>query len=172
MVDEAGRAMTGQLVGELLIQGPTVMKGYFRDTDASRRAVRDGWLHTGDLALMDQDGYVSLVGRKKDIIVRGGENMVPQEIEEVLRCHSHVKDAVVIGAPDSIWGEVVTAFVIPDGPLRAEDLVEFCRPLLADFKLPQRIVQVDQLPRNEAGKLQRQVLRDLLQDMSEDGRGR
>ncbi len=172
VINEDGNVAPSNVVGELVVRGPTVMKGYFRDPEATENTIVDGWLRTGDLAQIDSDGYVSVVGRKKEMLVRGGENVSPLEIEEVLRRHPLVRDAAVIGVPDPIWGEVVAAFVISDESLVPAEVVEFCRPLLADFKLPQHIFQVDELPRNETGKIQRQRLKEMHRQFREDGHER
>jgi long-chain acyl-CoA synthetase len=135
-----------------------MMLGYFRDEEATRKTIVDGWLHTGDLGRMDQEGYVFLVGRKKEIIIRGGENVSPLEIEEVLCRHPSVRDVAVGGLPDRIWGEVVVACVVANGTASEQELIGYCRENLADFKVPVKIALVDELPRNATGKILRRNL--------------
>ena len=147
--------------GELVIGGPTVMKGYFRDPQATAAAIRDGWLHTGDLGRQDGDGYFFITGRVKDLIITGGENVSPVEVEEVLRTHPDVADVAVIGTPHPKWGEQVTAIVVSrDGaPLTREALAIFAGTRLSAFKKPRRIEFVAALPRNAANKVQTNVLK-------------
>ncbi|HXJ36172.1 MAG TPA: AMP-binding protein [Candidatus Eisenbacteria bacterium] len=147
--------------GEIVVGGPTVMAGYFRNPQATRAALRDGWLHTGDLGRCDADGYFFLTGRVKDIIITGGENVVPLEVEEVLRQHPDVADVAVIGTPHPKWGEQVTAIVVMrDGSgLDRDSLAAFAGERLAGFKKPRRIEFVASLPRNAYNKVQMHVLR-------------
>jgi O-succinylbenzoic acid--CoA ligase len=132
--------------GEILVRGPMVSRGAL---------AADGWLHTGDSGRLDQDGLLHVTGRAKDLIVTGGENVAPVEVEEVLVAHPAVADAAVLGLPDPEWGEAVTAFVVLSGPATAEELIDHCRARLAAFKVPKRLEQVAGLPRNAAGKLLR-----------------
>jgi len=163
VVDEQGRFLPPESTGELVIRSPTMMLGYFRDEEATRKAVVDGWLHTGDLGRMDQEGYVFLVGRKKEIIIRGGENVSPLEIEEVLCRHPSVRDVAVGGLPDRIWGEVVVACVVANGAASEQELIGYCREHLADFKVPVKIALVEELPRNATGKILRRDLAQFFQ---------
>jgi long-chain acyl-CoA synthetase len=163
VVDDQGRFLQPGNVGELVIRSPTMMIGYFRDEDATRRTIADGWLHTGDLGRMDEEGYVFLVGRKKEIIIRGGENISPLEIEEVICRHPSVRDVAVGGLPDRIWGEVVAACVVTDGTASEQELIGYCRQHMADFKVPARIAFVDELPRNATGKILRRNLAQFFQ---------
>jgi long-chain acyl-CoA synthetase len=158
VVDEQGNFLPPEATGELVIRSPTMMLGYFRDEEATRKTIVDGWLHTGDLGRMDQEGYVFLVGRKKEIIIRGGENVSPLEIEEVLCRHPSVRDVAVGGLPDRIWGEVVVACVVANGTASEQELIGYCRENLADFKVPVKIALVDELPRNATGKILRRNL--------------
>lgn len=148
--------------GEIVARGPTVMRGYLDDPEATATALRDGWLHTGDLGRMDEDGYVYVTGRLKEIIITGGENVSPEEIEAVLARHPAVAEVAVFGAPHERWGEQVTAAVIARGPLSCDELREFARPHLAGFKLPRDLLLVDALPKTSAGKVKRRELRDRL----------
>jgi acyl-CoA synthetase (AMP-forming)/AMP-acid ligase II len=125
--------------------------------------MRDGWLHTRDLGWMDEDGYVFLVGRRSEMIIRGGENIAPEEVELVLESHPGVREAAVIGTPDDEWGERVAAIVAPmaEGSLTPSELIEYCRERLASFKKPEIVVFTDALPRNGLGKVVRSELRRL-----------
>ncbi len=147
--------------GELVIGGPTVMAGYYRDRAATAAAVRDGWLHTGDLGQRDGDGYFFVTGRLKDVIITGGENVSPAEVEEVLRAHPDVADVAVIGTPHPRWGEQVTAVVVARAGAAPDPgaLAAFAGTRLAGFKKPRRIEFVATLPRNAANKVQTGVLR-------------
>lgn len=144
---------------ELLVRAPQVMRGYWNDADATETALADGWLHTGDVARIDDDGIVSIIDRKKDVIVSGGENVASREVEEVLHAHPTVADVAVIGVPDERWGERVCAVVVVREPVAAEVLIAHCRAHLAGFKSPRRVEFVDTLPRNASGKLLKHQLR-------------
>jgi acyl-CoA synthetase (AMP-forming)/AMP-acid ligase II len=147
--------------GEITIAGPTVMGGYYRNPQATKAALRNGWLHTGDLGRVDADGYFFLTGRVKDLIITGGENVTPLEVEEVLRRHPDVADVAVIGTPHPKWGEQVTAIVVRrDGSLLDRDaLAAFAGSHLAGFKKPRRIEFVASLPRNAYNKVQTHLLK-------------
>jgi acyl-CoA synthetase (AMP-forming)/AMP-acid ligase II len=147
--------------GDIVIGGPTVMAGYYRARAATEAVLRDGWLYTGDLGHRDADGYIFLTGRSKDVIITGGENVSPTEVEDVLRTHPAVADVAVIGTPHPRWGEQVTAVVVSrDGkPLDAEQLAAFAGERLAGFKKPRRFEFVAALPRNAANKVQTHVLK-------------
>jgi long-chain acyl-CoA synthetase len=147
-------------VGELVIQGPQVMSGYWNKPEETAQTLRGGWLYTGDLAKMDHDGYFFIVDRKKDMIITGGMNVYPREVEEVLYAHPAVLEAAAIGVVDAYRGEVVKAFVVlkPGAQATTEDLVEHCRPRLAPFKIPKTIEFRSQLPKSLIGKILRRVL--------------
>jgi acyl-CoA synthetase (AMP-forming)/AMP-acid ligase II len=148
-------------VGELVVRGPTVMRGYLRDPSATRRALAHGWLHTGDLGRRDADGWFWITGRVKDLIITGGENVSPVEVEAVLRAHPDVADVAVIGTPHPRWGEQVTAVVVrrQGAAVDGEALVAFAGARLAGFKKPRRVEFVAALPRNAANKVQTHVLK-------------
>jgi acyl-CoA synthetase (AMP-forming)/AMP-acid ligase II len=147
--------------GEIVVRGPTVMRGYHRDRAATAAALRDGWLHTGDLGRRDRDGYFYLTGRVKDLIITGGENVTPLEVEEILRLHPDVTDVAVIGTPHPRWGEQVTAVVVKrlGAALGADELATFAAGRLAGFKKPRRIEFVASLPRNAYNKIQTHLLK-------------
>jgi acyl-CoA synthetase (AMP-forming)/AMP-acid ligase II len=140
------------------------MKEYFRDPENTARALMpDGWVRTGDVARMDGDGYIFIVGRSKEMILRGGENISPLEIEEVVVRHPSVREAAAVGVPDRIWGETVGLCVVSRQPVSEAELIEFCRGHLSAFKVPQKVVFVEELPRNAVGKVTRNALRNVFQ---------
>lgn len=149
---------------EILVRAPQVMAGYWNDPDASAVALAGGWLHTGDVGRLDDDGLLTVVDRTKDVIVTGGENVASREVEAVLHTHAGVADVAVIGLPDARWGERIAAVVVrrPNDAVTAEDLVALARAHLAGFKTPRTVEFVDALPRNAAGKVLKQQLRDEL----------
>ncbi len=147
--------------GELLVRGPNVFPGYWRNGKATANAFRDGWLLTGDMAERDDEGNYRIRGRLKDMVVSGGENVYPAEIEAVLHEHPAVTDAAVIGVPDEKWGEVCAAFVVVDAPVSESELREHCLGQLARFKVPKSFTFIDELPRNSMGKIQKSELRVL-----------
>jgi fatty-acyl-CoA synthase len=145
--------------GELLVRGPNVFPGYWRNEEATSSAFRDGWLLTGDVAERDDEGNYRIRGRLKDMVVSGGENIYPAEVEAVLHEHPAVADAAVVGAPDDRWGEVCVAFVVLDAPISTEELRQHCFDRLARFKVPKSFQVVDELPRNSLGKIQKSELK-------------
>lgn len=158
---EGGKEAPPGVPGEILVRGPTVTPGYFRRPRDSAEALRGGWLHTGDIGYLDADGYLYVLDRRDDLIVSGGENVYPAEVEEVLRAHPDVADAAVVGVPDDSWGQMVVAAVVLREPARTseEALLAFCRERLAPYKVPKELRFVTALPRNAAGKLLRWELR-------------
>ena len=148
--------------GELVIKGPQVMKGYWGMPEETANTLRDGWLHTGDVARMDEDGYFYIVDRKKDMILASGYNVYPREIEEILYEHPRVSEAVAVGVPDEYRGESVKAFVVgkPGGEVTEEEILAFCRERLAPYKAPKTIEFREELPKSTVGKLLRRVLAD------------
>ena len=146
-------------LGEVLVRGATVMRGYWNNPEASEAALQDGWLRTGDIGRIDDEGYLTLVDRSKDVIISGGTNIYPREVEDVLLAHPGVDEAAVIGRPDDEWGEIVVAFVV--GEARDEALDTACIEQIARFKRPKFYVRLPALPRNSTGKVLRQKLREL-----------
>ncbi len=168
------RAGPGE-IGEILIRGPVVMKGYWKRPEETAAAIRDGWLHTGDLARVEQDGSCQIVDRLKDMIVTGGLNVYPAEVENVLCGHPKVLQVAVVGTPHRIWGERVVAVVVPrpGENVTAEELAAFCRRLLADYKVPKSFVFADSLPMTTSGKVQKRLVRERLsgaEDSDKSGR--
>jgi fatty-acyl-CoA synthase len=143
----------------LLVRGPNVFPGYWRNEEATANAFRDGWLLTGDVAERDDEGNYRIRGRLNDLVVSGGENIYPAEVEAVLHEHPVVADAAVVGVPDERWGEVCVAFVVLDTPVAAEELRRHCVDRLARFKVPKSFHVVDELPRNSMGKIQKSELK-------------
>jgi long-chain acyl-CoA synthetase len=148
--------------GELLVRGPQVMKGYWKNPQETAATLRGGWLFTGDIARMDQDGYFYIVDRKKDMIISGGHNVYPRDIEEVLYGHPKVKEVCAIGIPHPSRGEQVKVFVVPAGgeSVAAEELTEYCQTRLADYKLPTRFEFRKDLPKSDVGKILKKALRE------------
>ena len=161
VADEHGRELPIGEVGEILVKGDSVMAGYWRNPEATAAALRDGWLFTGDVGSLDADGFLTLKDRSKDLIISGGSNIYPREVEEVLLTAPGVAEAAVVGAPDPEWGEVVVAFVVPErGTLLAPgDLDRHCLTQMARFKRPKRYILVDELPKNNYGKVLKTELR-------------
>jgi acyl-CoA synthetase (AMP-forming)/AMP-acid ligase II len=145
--------------GELIVRGPQVMLGYHNKPRATEEALRKGWYRSGDLARSDPHGYLTITGRIKELIIRGGENIYPAEVEQVIAAHDSVKDAAVVGVPDEALGEAVWAFVVPDGgEIDAEELRDFASERLADYKVPERFEPIDEIPRTGSGKIMRHKL--------------
>lgn len=150
--------------GELCTRGYHVMKGYYKNEEATREAIdEDGWLHTGDIAIMDEDGYIDITGRIKDMVIRGGENIYPREVEEFLYTHPHVLDVQVVGVPDPKYGEELMAWIIPKKgvELDAESVREFCKGKISRHKIPRYIEFVEEYPMTASGKIQKFKLREM-----------
>jgi long-chain acyl-CoA synthetase len=164
VVDETDQLLPPAQAGEVVVRGPNVMRGYLRRPEESAQVLRGGWLHTGDVGRFDDDGYLTLVDRVKDLIIRGGENIYPKEIEDVLYTHPAVLEAAVVGQPDPVFGEQPVAFVTlrPGFDVVPEDLVEHCRPSLARYKVPREVRIEETLPKNAVGKVAKPVLREQL----------
>lgn len=149
-------------VGELVTRGPNVMQGYFNQPEATAAAIQDGWLHTGDMARIDSEGYIYIVDRLKDIIIVGGLNVYPREVEEVLYQYPGIQEAAVIGVPDKLRGEIPCAYIVlkPEAPYDRKALIRHLQENLANFKLPKEIVVLDSLPKNATGKIMKRDLRE------------
>ena len=164
VVDD-GRELPADEVGEVVVRGDVVMAGYWNSPDATAEALRDGWLYTGDIGSFDPDGYLTLRDRSKDLIISGGMNIYPREVEEALLRHPGVGAAAVVGRPDAKWGEAVVAFVVPADRAAqpsAEDLDRTCLDRIARFKRPKDYRFVDALPTNNYGKVVKRELHDRL----------
>lgn len=164
IIDPAGHHLPAGDVGEVVVSGPTVMLGYLNQPDETARTIVDGWLRTGDVGCFDEDGYLVLRDRVRDLIIRGGENIYPKEIESVLYQHPDVLEAAVVGQSDDVLGEVPTAFVARrrGATVDEEQLLEHCRGLLSRYKLPVHIAFVDELPKNPVGKIDKPTLRTVV----------
>ena len=160
--DERGASLPPGRPGEVVLRGPKVFKGYWRDPDATSAAFAGGWFHTGDIGVVDDDGYLYIVDRVKDMISSGGENIAGSEVERVLYEHDAVLEAAVVGRPDEKWGEVPIAFVVlrEGSTATTDELVDHCRGQLAKFKVPKDVLFLDALPRNPSGKVLKRELRE------------
>ncbi len=163
LMNDHGEILAPGQEGEICVAGARVMKEYFKQADATSEAIVEGWLHTGDVGYMDEDNYLFITGRKKDLIIRGGENISPGEIEAVLESHPRVEEAAVIGVPDAHWGEVVKAIVVPKPGERVapEEMREYAKARLASYKAPEYVTIAPELPRNALGKILKTELRKL-----------
>jgi acyl-CoA synthetase (AMP-forming)/AMP-acid ligase II len=162
VVDPGGDEVPVGELGEIVYRGPGIMAGYWNRSDDTAAVIRDGWFHTGDAGTMDADGFIYIKDRIKDMIVSGGENIYPAELEAVLAGHPAVADVAVIGVPDAKWGESVKAIVVtkPGAKLSGEELIEWSRDKLAGFKRPHSVDFVDAIPRNPSGKILKRQLRE------------
>jgi acyl-CoA synthetase (AMP-forming)/AMP-acid ligase II len=150
-------------VGEIIVKGDTISRSYWELPEETKARFVDGWLHTHDLAVMNSQGYVTIVDRKDDMIITGGENVYSIEIEDVLYSHPHILEAAVIGLPDPIWGEKVTAIVVPKTgkDVTEPEIIDFCRGKLAPFKAPKRVFFTDSLPKTGSAKIYKYKLREI-----------
>jgi len=164
VLDDDDRPLPDGEIGEVAVRGEMVMRGYLNDAEATVRTLSSGWLHTGDLGRLDAQGYLTLVDRSKDLIISGGSNIYPREVEEVLLRHPQVREVAVVGVPDADWGEVAVAVVAahPGEPPGTKELEALCLQHIARFKRPKRYVFVDQLPKNATGKVLKRELRGQL----------
>jgi long-chain acyl-CoA synthetase len=163
IVDQNGKPLPPGTIGEIAVAGPTVMRGYWRNETATAATLRDGWLLTGDQGYLDQSGYLTLSGRSKEVIISGGTNIYPREVEDVLVAHEDIAEAAVIGVFDPEWGESVAALVVAEAgaALHPEALDHYCLSRLARFKRPRQYLLVDELPKNSYGKVVRRELSDI-----------
>lgn len=162
IVDEAGQDAATDEPGELLLKGPMVSPGYWQKPEATAKAIVDGWFRTGDMVQQDEEGYLFVVDRIKNMYISGGENVYPAEVERVLLSHPDISEAAVVGVPDPKWGEAGRAFVVlrEGAALQAEAVRDFCRERLAKFKVPREVVRIGQLPKNDTGKINRAKLKE------------
>ncbi|MBI2887823.1 MAG: long-chain-fatty-acid--CoA ligase [Chloroflexi bacterium] len=161
VVDDYGKDLPPGVVGEIVARGPRVMAGYWKDEEKTKNTKRGGWIYTGDLGYVDEEGYFFLAGRASDIIIRAGENISPEEVEVALNAHPAVEESAVFGIPDVTWGETIAAAVVLKASQTAtgEELSEWCRQRLASYKKPEMVVFLEELPRNALGKILRKDLR-------------
>jgi acyl-CoA synthetase (AMP-forming)/AMP-acid ligase II len=165
VVDDQDNVLPPGEVGEICAKGPNVMLGYWNKPEVTAETLRNGWLHTGDMGYIDEDGYVYVVDRKKDMIVSGGENVYSSEVEAVLYRHEHVAECAVVGVPDDQWGEAVHAVIVksdgapPDTDFK-RDVLLLAREHLAAYKVPKEILVVDELPKSPTGKIQKFALKE------------
>jgi len=167
LADDNGNTVTSPgVVGELVIKGETIMKGYYKNPEATAQAIKDGWVYSGDLGVMDDEGYITLVDRKKDMIITGGENVYSKEVEDAMAENPKIAEAVVVGIPNPTWGETVMAVVNlkPGEELDIKELREFLSSRLAEYKIPRLLEIIDALPRNVSGKVLKYQLRDMYKD--------
>lgn len=162
VVNNLGKELPRGEVGELVVQGPNVMKGYLGMSEATSAVFNDGWFYTGDLARMDEEGYIYIVDRKKDLIIVGGYNVYPREVEEVLYQHPAIVEAAVIGVPDEEYGESVKAYVVvKDEQITTDHIIRFCQAKLVKYRIPRYVEFLQELPKNSTGKILRRELRQL-----------
>jgi acyl-CoA synthetase (AMP-forming)/AMP-acid ligase II len=164
LVDEEGAEVPLGEVGELLVRGPQLMTGYWRNDEATRAAfTAEGWYAAGDLAVMNEEGFVTFRDRKRDLIISGGLNVYPSEVERVIAEHPGVRSVAVVGAPDEEWGEAVIAYVVPmNGSVTGDEIISWTRDRLAGYKKPQRVVFLERLPVGSSNKVLKSELRELL----------
>ena len=169
VVDDQDQPLPPGEVGEIVHRSPHAMLGYWNDPDKTAATFRNGWFHSGDLGVIDDEGYLSVVDRKKDMIKTGGENVASREVEETIYAHPAVQEVAIFGISDPRWIEAVTAAVVlRDGEDVSEaDLIAFCRERLAGFKVPKYVVLLDELPKNASGKLLKRELRDRFASLAE-----
>jgi long-chain acyl-CoA synthetase len=170
VADDDGVSLKAGVVGEILVRGASVMSGYWNNPEATAETIRDGWLHTGDYGVFDEDGFLTLKDRAKDLIISGGSNIYPREVEEVLLQHPTVSEVSVIGRPDREWGEVVVAYIVTagDNAIDVQSLDLHCKNEIARFKRPKHYYQVDSLPKNNYGKVLKTELREYDQGQSHE----
>jgi len=160
IIDDNGKELPPNQPGEIIVRGP-IMKGYYNNPQATAEVIKDGWLYTGDIGKVDEDGYLFLLARKKELIITKGQNIYPSDIEDVLCAHPKVAEAAVVGVPDELRGEVVRAIIsLKEGEVTTEEEIRrFCRQYMADYKLPKQIIFVDSLPKTAIGKVLKEELR-------------
>ncbi|WP_018782036.1 o-succinylbenzoate--CoA ligase [Bacillus sp. 95MFCvi2.1] len=164
-IEKDGEVVPPNVEGEIVVKGPNVTHGYFKREDATRETIIDGWLHTGDLGYLDEEGFLYVLDRRSDLIISGGENIYPAQIEEVLLANPKVAEAGVVGKADEQWGQVPAAFIVKADDITEEELIKFCEEKLARYKVPREVHFLLELPRNASRKLLRRELRHLLEEM-------
>ena len=164
-IEKDGEVVPPNVEGEIVVKGPNVTHGYFKREDATRETIIDGWLHTGDLGYLDEEGFLYVLDRRSDLIISGGENIYPAQIEEVLLANPKVAEAGVVGKADEQWGQVPAAFIVKAADITEEELIKFCEEKLARYKVPREVHFLLELPRNASRKLLRRELRHLLEEM-------
>lgn len=149
--------------GEIIVKGPQVMNGYYKKPEETAAVLRDGWLYTGDIGYFDEDGYLTIVDRKKDMIIASGYNVYPREIDEILFQHPKILEACTIGVADAYRGETVKAYVVvkPEETITAEEVIQFCREKLAAYKAPKMVEFIDALPKSAVGKILRKEVKEM-----------
>jgi acyl-CoA synthetase (AMP-forming)/AMP-acid ligase II len=164
VVDEQGKEIKKdeKEVGEIIVKGDIVTKGYWKLPEETKKSIKKGWLYTGDMAVIDEEGYVTIVDRKKDMILTGGENVYSTEVENVLYMHTAILECAVVGVPDPKWGEAVKAIVVlkPGQRVTEQEIIQFCKEKMAHYKAPKSIDFIDALPRTGSGKIHKKNLRD------------
>lgn len=162
--DEDDREVPDGELGEIVLCGPNIFKGYFKNPEATEKAFANGWFHTGDIGYRDADGFFYIADRKSDMIIRGGENIYPREIDDLLYTHPAIASAAAIGVPDELYGEEVAAFVVlkPDASADEPEIIEFCKKHLADYKCPKRVLFVEDIPKGPTGKLLKRELAKMI----------
>jgi len=162
IVDKTGKEVSPGEVGEIIIKGPTLMSGYWKQPELTAETIRDGWLYTGDLARTDEEGYVYIIDREKDMYISGGENVYPAEIEKVLHTHPKIFDAGIVGVPDEKWGEVGKAFIVlkPGEAMSNGEAFEFLKGKVAKYKIPKYVELIEELPKTASGKIQKFLLKE------------
>ena len=162
--DDDDREVERGAEGEIVMRGPSIMLGYYKNGEKTEEAFRNGWLHTGDIGRMDEEGYIFFIDRKKDVIKSGGENVSSREVEEVLFTHPKVMEAAVVGLPDPYWIEAVSAAIVPrpGQTIDPEEIKAFCKERLAGYKAPKNVFILDALPKNPSGKILKRLLREQL----------
>ena len=162
IVDDKGSEVKKGEVGEILIKGPNITPGYWNNEEATKKSFIDGWLKTGDAAQMDDEGFIYIVDRQKDMYISGGENVYPAEVENVIYQIPQIAEAAIIGVPDEKWGEIGFAFIVikKDENLSEEEIIDHCLKNLAKFKIPKGVEFIDALPRNATGKVLKRTLRE------------
>jgi acyl-CoA synthetase (AMP-forming)/AMP-acid ligase II len=172
LLDSTDKEVSAGQVGEIVVRGPNVMMGYYGQPEETEKVLKKGWLYTGDLAWADEDGYLYIAGRKKDMIISGGENITSREVEDVLFTYPDVLKAAVFGVPDDKWGERVVAAIVPREGRQPvlKEVQEYLKGQLAGYKIPKEIILLDQLPEGSTGKVQKQELKKIYQRKQGEGR--